>query len=136
MKVMIDTNIFISAILFPNGQASKALIKALTPPFQPIVCNYILEELRRKFQDKFPDKTNMLEDFLSQSLSVIRVAETPAKEIKDEILVRDVKDRPIIRAAINSNVDLLLTGDKDFLDSLVEAPQIISVAEFLNNSYQ
>ncbi len=29
MRVMIDTNIFISAILFPNGKASEALVKAL-----------------------------------------------------------------------------------------------------------
>lgn len=29
MKVMIDTNIFISAALFPNGRAAEALLKAL-----------------------------------------------------------------------------------------------------------
>lgn len=34
MRVMIDTNIFISAALFPNGKAAAALKKALLPPYQ------------------------------------------------------------------------------------------------------
>lgn len=51
MKVMLDTNIIISAILFPNGRASEALKKALAPPFQPVVCDYIADELSRKFQE-------------------------------------------------------------------------------------
>ena len=34
--VMIDTNIFISAALFPNGRAAAALMKALAFPYQPL----------------------------------------------------------------------------------------------------
>ena len=36
-----------------------------------------------------------------------------------------------ISAALNADVDLFLTGDKDFLESSVEDPHIISVSEFL-----
>ncbi len=43
MTVMIDTNIFISAALFPNGRAAAALLKALTPPYQPLTCDYVVE---------------------------------------------------------------------------------------------
>lgn len=50
MKVMIDTNIFISAAITPNGNAAKAFIKAMLPPYEPIVCDYIVDELHRKFQ--------------------------------------------------------------------------------------
>ena len=39
MRVMIDTNIFISAALFPKGRAAEALLKALAPPYQPVVCD-------------------------------------------------------------------------------------------------
>ena len=35
MKVMIDTNIVISAVLFPNGKAAQAFYKALLPPYEP-----------------------------------------------------------------------------------------------------
>ncbi|MBR3206419.1 MAG: hypothetical protein IKF58_08415 [Bacillus sp. (in: Bacteria)] len=43
MKVMIDTNIFISAAITPNGNAAKAFIKAMLPPYEPIVCDYIVD---------------------------------------------------------------------------------------------
>ena len=34
MKVMIDTNIFISAALSPNGMSAQAFIKALSSPYR------------------------------------------------------------------------------------------------------
>ena len=34
--------------------------------------------------------------------------------------IRDINDRPILRAAIEAKADILLTGDKDFLDSGVK----------------
>lgn len=42
MKVMIDTNIIISAVLFPGGKASSAMFKALLPPFKPLISDLIL----------------------------------------------------------------------------------------------
>ena len=56
MKVMIDTNIFISAALFPNSRAAQALYKAMIAPYQPVTCDYVVDELHRKFREKFPDK--------------------------------------------------------------------------------
>ena len=50
MRVMIDTNIIISAALFPNGRAAKAFYKTLTSSYQPIVCDYVVDELHRKFR--------------------------------------------------------------------------------------
>ena len=46
--------------------------------------------------------------------------------------IRDINDRPILRAAIEAKADILLTGDKDFLDSGVKNPMILTPAEFLN----
>ncbi len=131
MKVMIDTNIFISAALFPNGRAAEALLKALIPPYQPITCDYVVNELHRKFQEKFPHRMMELEAFLYTALSVIQVVQTPTELQDAEQKIRDPKDRPILRAALASNADLFLTGDKDFLESPVKAPRIISVASFL-----
>ena len=47
MKIMIDTNIIISAALFPNGRVAQAFLKALLPPYTPLVCDYIVDELHR-----------------------------------------------------------------------------------------
>lgn len=61
----------------------------------------------------------------------MKTVPTPQAETRTEMLIRDPKDRPILRAALNEHADLFLTGDKDFLDSSVTDPRIISVAEFL-----
>ena len=70
MKVMIDTNIIISAALSPNGNAAKAFMKAVLPPYEPVVCDYIVDELHRKFQEKFPRKTTELEAFLYNAILI------------------------------------------------------------------
>lgn len=132
MKIMIDTNVLISAILFPNGKTAQALIKALTPPCKPYVCDYILDELQRKFKEKFPDKTIELEEFLFNALKTIKVVNTPKSSIKEESLIRDIKDRPILRAAKKSKIEYLLTGDKDFLEANIDNPKAISVVELIN----
>lgn len=131
MKVMIDTNIIISAAISPGGNASKAFIKAVMPPYEPVVCGYIVDEVRRKFEEKFSKHMDELNAFLNSALRIIRVIETPEAEDTDERRIRDVKDRPILRAARSARVDLLLTGDRDFLESGIEHPRIISATEFL-----
>ena len=132
MKVMIDTNIFISAALFPKERAAEALFKALTSPFQPVVCDYVIDELHRKFQEKFPDRAVDLEAFLYTALPAFDIVSTPEEIVEAESKIRDPKDRPILRAALNAGADLFLTGDKDFLESSVEDPRIISVPTFLD----
>lgn len=72
-----------------------------------------------------------LEAFLYSALPVIHVVPTPNEIQEAENLIRDPKDRPILRAGLSSNADLFLTGDKDFLESSVKEPRIISVADFL-----
>ena len=132
MKVMIDTNIIISAALFPKGKASQAFLKALLPPYIPLICDYVVDELHRKFREKFPDHITELEAFLFNALTYIHVVTTPEEPLDAENTIRDPKDRPILRAALNAHADLFLTGDKDFLESSVTDPRIISVSAFLD----
>lgn len=131
MKVMIDTNIIISAVLFPKGKAAQAFEKAMKPPYQPMICDYILDELHRKFKEKFPNRSMELEAFLYHALFCIQVVQTPQTQNAQESQIRDVKDRPILRAALDSHADVFLTGDKDFLESAIGDPRIISVHDFL-----
>ena len=131
MRILIDTNILISAALNSHGTPYKAYLKAVTYPNKGIICDQNIEELWRIFNRKFPTKISRLEKFLAYSLSVIEVATTPEMEEDAEKLIRDVKDRPILRAALNAKADVLLTGDKDFLESGVTDPKIMTAAEFL-----
>lgn len=83
------------------------------------------------FREEFPKRVVELEAFLYTALPSFVVVDTPELEAETERLIRDPKDRPILRAALNAGADFFLTGDKDFLESSVEDPRIISVAEFL-----
>ena len=131
MKVMIDTNIIISAALFPEGRAALALYKAMSFPYEPILCDYVIDELHRKFLEKFPDKRLEMEAFLYNLVTSINVVKTPDIPVVSKMKIRDPKDRPILRAALEEHADLFLTGDKDFLESSVTDPRIISVPELL-----
>ena len=48
-----------------------------------------------------------------------------------EKLIRDPKDQPILNAAIVCGIDVILTGDKDFLSLDLESPKPMTVAQFL-----
>ena len=73
-----------------------------------------------------------METFLYTALRSFEIVKTPEEILESELMIRDVKDRPILRAALNAGADLFLTGDKDFLDSSVEDPRILDVATFLS----
>lgn len=131
MRVLIDTNILISAALNPTGTPNKAFLKAVTYPNKGIICDQNIEELRRVFNRKFPQKISLLEHFLAIALLAMEVVPTPIEEIDQEKQIRDIKDRPILRAALNAKVDVLITGDKDFIESGISEPCIMTAAEFL-----
>ena len=131
MRVLLDTNILISAALFPNGVASKAYFKAIEKPYTAVVCEWSIDELHRVFNRKFPKRLSTLDTFLAAAATSFRIIETPDEEVADEEKIRDVKDRPLLRAAQIENIDILLTGDLDFLESRVERPIILNPAQFL-----
>ncbi|MBR2215591.1 MAG: putative toxin-antitoxin system toxin component, PIN family [Selenomonadaceae bacterium] len=133
MRVMIDTNILISAIL-GDGTPYRAYIKAVSYPNQGIVCIQNFDELRRIFNKKLPKKIASMERFLSMALPSLEIVEIPEKEVPEEQLIRDLNDRAIMRAAVTSKVDILLTGDKDFLESGIEKPQIMTAREFVDGT--
>ena len=56
MKVLIDTNILISAALNPSGTPYAAFEKAVTYPNRGVICEQNIDELRRIFNRKFPNR--------------------------------------------------------------------------------
>jgi len=131
INVLLDTNIFISAILNNRGVPYQAYKKAVEPPYQGLICEYILEELRRVFNRKFPNKIPMYERFIAIALPAIEIIPVPLSQYSEEDLIRDIGDRPILRAAIKAEIDILVSGDNDFLESDVTTPRIMTAAQFL-----
>ena len=46
--------------------------------------------------------------------------------------MRDRKDSPILATAILEDVDLFITGDRDFLVLDIQNPKILTMTEFLD----
>ena len=131
MKVFIDTNILISAALNNKGTPYYAFVKAVSYPNHGLICEQNIDEMRRIFHRKFPKKIQALEIFLSLASLTLKVVPIPIKEHDLEKRIRDTNDRPILRAALHANADILLTGDKDFLESGLLNPKIMTAADFL-----
>ena len=51
--------------------------------------------------------------------------------MNDMFVIRDADDEKVLYSAIISDVDILLTGDKDFSDVDIERPEILTPHEFL-----
>lgn len=125
MRILVDTNILISAILFPESVVAKALLH-ITENHSMVLCDQNITELREVLQRKHPDKLPDVEVLLAEmSYELIPAAYHVEK------LIRDAKDQPILNAAIISNVDIILTGDKDFLSLDMEHPRCMNVADFM-----
>jgi len=54
MKVMADTNVFISALLFPESVPAKVLLHMATH-HHLVLCDYIVAEIREVVSRKRPD---------------------------------------------------------------------------------
>ena len=132
MRCFIDSNVLISAGLFPGSVPAAALEKAIQPLNTAFVSDYSLDEVHRVIIKKFPQKIGDLEAFLYRTLFTVQLVRTPIDIAMGESNVRDINDRPILRAALEANCDVLITGDKDLLDSGITKPRILTPAEFLN----
>ncbi len=128
MKIFIDSNIIISAILFPNGEVSKVFSHILKKD-EIIISDYCINECREVFKRKFPNKIKALELFFSQI--TYKEFKTPTS-IKSEDFpnIRDEKDLPVLASAILSSSDVILTGDKDFKDINLKYPIVFTPKEY------
>ena len=126
MKIMADTNILFSALLFPVSRPAQALIKIMD--FHKLcLCDYIISELRDVISRKRPDLLADI-DVLLAKLSYELV--TAPQE--SGIIISDPKDHPILSAAILADIDIIISGDTHFLKLKLEHPKTMSVAEFLD----
>lgn len=127
MKILVDTNILISALLFPRSKPAKALLYT-AEHHDMVLCDRNLYELRGVLQRKAPNALPDAEVLLAElSYELIPAAYHAEK------LIRDAKDQPILNAAIVADVDIILTGDKDFLCLDMEHPKCMNVTQFFES---
>jgi putative PIN family toxin of toxin-antitoxin system len=126
---MCDTNVLISGLLFPESVPEKA-IRRVAEPERLVLATHIIEELRRVFQRKFPDKVESLERYLERREFELFATPHDLRHVSMPML-RDVKDEPVLASAILADVDVLVTGDKDFSGIQIVRPIVMTPAAFL-----
>ena len=88
-----------------------------------------MEELEDVVKTKFNINENVLFRFLETF--PFELVYSPKEVKKKKFKIRDEKDYIILHTAIIEDVDILITGDKDFKDVKIDKPEILTTNEFL-----
>jgi len=124
---MLDTNVIISAALFPVSSVGKVLTH-ISKNHKLVLCQYTLDELSHVFERKFPERKEYLNEFIRKLK--FELVDVKIIDYKKYPKIRDAHDMPILANAIETKVHLLITGDKDFDKIAVESPRIINPTEY------
>ncbi len=129
MRIMLDTNVLVSALLFPGPKMNILMRKILTE-HKLVLSSYVVDELKLVVQRKFPTKLYAVEELLA-ALNFEYVY-TPAHIDLNLFSIRDCKDYPVLYTAVTEAVDVMITGDKDFADVDIDFPEVMTPAEFID----
>jgi len=125
---MVDSNIIISAALFPESSIGK-ILSHIAKNHKLVLCQHILDELSNVFKKKFPQREGLLNNFVSKlkyELVGIKI-----KGLENYPQIRDKHDIPVLANAIEAKVNILMTGDKDFDGIEIETPKIIKPIQYI-----
>ena len=129
-KVLADTNVLISALLFggqPRQVLNLAIEKKIFLISSPVLLIELMGVLGRKFgwEDK---KLQILEKRLRKLVILIEPKQTV------DIIKDDPADNRVLECAQAGRVDFIVSGDKHLLTiSKFKGVSILSPAEFLKN---
>jgi len=128
VKVVFDTNVFISAVIVPGGQAERALLLAWARHFILFTSVPILTETAQKLRSKF----GQTDKDIRQALKFIsRTAEILKPTVRLRVL-KDIPDNRILECAFQARADLIVTGDRHLLKLReFEGISIIRLTDFL-----
>ncbi|MPN19026.1 hypothetical protein SDC9_166392 [bioreactor metagenome] len=128
MRIMLDTNVIVSLLLFPNRRMN-AMMEYILAEHELVLSSFVVDELKDVVRRKFPAREHDVDTFLLK-LSYDLVY-TPEKIDGSLFDIRDEKDYPVLYTAIIENIDILVTGDGDFADVEIERPEILTPADFM-----
>ena len=124
-RVLVDTNVVISALLFPTSTPAQALTLVLDE-HRLVLTDWIIAELREVVGRKRSDLLPALEVFLAGIDFELAGPGEPSVPISDP------NDQPILDAAVAAAVDVIVTGDKNFLALELRQPRIITARGFID----
>jgi uncharacterized protein len=132
LKAVFDTNIFVSALAIPGGQAERAIDLVIDARVNLLISKDIIHEVLGVLAQKFSKSSEQLSRtalFLSE-LGKLIVA-------REKLAVLDNEpDNRILECAVTGHADVIVTGDKAMLDlKNFSGIRILSLRRFLDESH-
>lgn len=112
MRVVLDTNVLVSAFVFPGGPPEAVYRRVLTGELTMIVSRPLLGELRRVLVDKFDWEPAYAEEVVAQLIRLGELVE-PRETVDD--IEDDPDDNRVLEAAGEGHADLIVSGDRHLL---------------------
>ena len=129
MKIILDSNVLVSALLSPNGLPSKILNLVLNASVTLIYDNCILSEyISVLYRDKFKiskELLNFVIDFIEKE-GEYRIAIPQNKKIEDD------DDRIFYELYKSGDIDYLITGNKKHFPNV---KGIVNPREYIELEY-
>jgi putative PIN family toxin of toxin-antitoxin system len=132
MRIVIDTNVLISAIFF-DGLPEKLIDMVLSDTVTAIISEDILREYEATLQDMI-QKLNVAKfNFSFAALFEHFIVVAPQSQIK---ICRDPDDDKFINCAVDTDCEYIVSGDKDLLVlKNYEKVQILTIREFFDKKF-
>jgi putative PIN family toxin of toxin-antitoxin system len=129
LKVVFDTNIFISALAIPGGQAERALETVITGKIQLRISKAIVQEVLDVLANKFSRSAEALSRtaiFLAELGEIV----TPDRRL---VILDDEPDNRILECAVEGDAEVIVTGDRAMLKlRTFEGIRIVTLRRFLD----
>lgn len=120
MRILIDTNVLVSALVF-GGKAGALMNLLFESNHELLVSDYVDAEFKAILEMKWKEKAEKVYS-LYHALPFVFCGSSP----KQLGTLRDAKDIPVLSDAIFHNADIILSGDKDFIEAELEYPLVVS----------
>jgi putative PIN family toxin of toxin-antitoxin system len=130
MRVVFDTNMFVSAFVIPESLAEKAILRIIEGEDVLLVSREILYELLTILAAKFSrDK----EEISRLAVTLTAMAEWIEPNLRISAL-QDDPDNRILECAVSGRADMIVTGDKEMLRlRRYQDTEIVSLKAYLSS---
>jgi len=134
LKIVLDTNVFVSALINPHGKPAQILNYVFENKIRLFASPSIIEELQPvlsypKLVKRHGLEKQELKEFISDLLSIMSLVEGK-KAI--ELIVEDPADNNCLSCAVHAKADFIVSGDTHLLNlGEYQGTQIITPTQFL-----
>lgn len=128
-RLVIDTNVLISAAIKPSGLQRTVLLLAITKPARLYVSRPILEEYREVLRRPELEIRKAPRQQLLQLIKNHCYSVTPIRDIK---VAKDPDDNKFLECADAARADYLVTGNQKHFPRFWKKTKIITPREFIS----